>query len=165
MPLTLKEAYARTRRLRFLRNDEIIEARAALLTPADRDLVRATIIFGQPTSMIAKLGRISPTAVRRRVRSLVKRLGSQQFISAARCMHLLSDAQAAVAKHHLLEGKSLRATARATGMPYHEVRMRLTEIKGIIKGMKNLKENYPSLSRKAEKAGTRDLGLGTRQRR
>ena len=46
---------------------------------------------------------------------------------------------------HILQGKSLQATASATSLPYHTVRSLLTEVAGIIEGVRNLKENYPSL--------------------
>ncbi len=89
MALSLREAIART--AQRLREDTVIESRAELLPPADRDLLLAVWIYQQPTGMVARMRGLSPAAVRRRIRILIHRLHSQEFIGAARAMRLLSD--------------------------------------------------------------------------
>ncbi len=150
MPLTLKEtclvsAENNRDKLGFLNDHAVIKARTELLDPADRNLLRAVLIYNQPAKVVAEINRIRPSAVRYRVRKLIARISSPQFVCAARSMGLFNAEQAHVARCHILQGKSLQATVATTGLPYHTIRRLLTEIAGIIEGVRNLKENYPSL--------------------
>ena len=150
MPLTLKEtcfwsAGNKRDNPGFLNDHAVIEARTALLDPEDRNLLRAVLIYNQPTKVIAQINRTSPAAVRHRVRRLIARISSPQFVGAARSLGLFNAEQAAVARCHILQAKSLQATVAATSLPYHTIRRLLTEVAGIIEGVRNLKENYPSL--------------------
>ena len=150
MPLTLKEnCFDFTENKRneqgFLDDQAVIEARTELLDRVDRNLLRAALIYNQPTKIIAQMNRITPSTVRYRIRKLIARIGSAQFVGAARSQGLFNAEQAAVARHHVLQGKSLRATVAATGLPYHTIRRVLAEVDGIIDGMSKAQEKYPSL--------------------
>ena len=152
MRLTLKEEHLLFYRdLRdesgFLGDESVIEARAGLLKPGDRDLLLAALIYNQPAKVIAGLCHISPVTVRRRVWKLVARLGSAEFVDTARSLHLFNPEQEAVARLHIFQGKSLRVIARETSLPYHAIRRLLTEVAWIVEGIRSLKENYPSLKR------------------
>ncbi len=143
MAISLKEAICRDTHFRRIdiREDAEIEARAELLPPADRSLVLAAWIYQQPTAMIAQLRGTSRHAVRRRVRCLVGRLHSEEFIGAARALRLLAADRAEVARLHFCHGLSLRATAKALGMSYHKARRTATEIHGLIRGLNHIRQD------------------------
>ena len=153
MPLTLKEGILLFYRdLRdasgFLGDESVVEARAGLLGPEERGLLLAALIYNQPTKVIAELCHIRPATVRRRVWKLIVRIGSAEFVDTARSLHLLNPEQEAVARLHIFQGKSLRAIARETSLPYHSVQRLLAEVAGIVEGVRSLKENHPSLKRR-----------------
>ena len=137
MGLSLKDAIARS--IPRVREDAVIESRADLLPAADRDLVLAVWTYHQPTRMVADMRGTSADAVRRRLRVLIDRLHSDHFIGAARVMRLLNPGQAEVARLHFCYGLSVRATARATGVGYHETRRLAAEVSGLIVGLKKLR--------------------------
>ena len=145
MVLPLNDSIARQKQLRTLRNDDIIAARADLLAPEDRDLIKAVVINGQSAEMIARIAGVRGSTLRKRVRKLLKRINSPDFIDTARILPLLNPTQLAVAKAHILQGKSIRAVASETNLSYHTVRKTLTQVRAIAAGVKNLKKNYPSL--------------------
>jgi len=143
MTISLKEAICRHAQFRRIdiREDAEIEARAELLPPADRSLVLAAWIYQQPTAVIAQLRGTTPHAVRRRVRCLLGRLHSDEFVGAARALRLLPTDRAAVARLHFCQGLSLHATAKALGISYHKVRRMATEIRGLIHGLKHIRRD------------------------
>ncbi|MDY7011735.1 MAG: hypothetical protein SVV80_13440, partial [Planctomycetota bacterium] len=101
----------------------------------DRNLLRAVLIYNQPTKVVAEINRTSPSSVRYRVRKLIERISSPQFVGAARGLMFFNEEQAAVARYYILQGKSLRDTVATTGLPYHSVRKALSEVNGIIDGL------------------------------
>lgn len=148
MPLTLKETAFRSDRNRcgnagFLGDPAIIEARTELLDPEDKNLLRAVLIYNQPTKVVAEINRTRPSSVRYRVRRLIERIGSPQFVGTARSLGLFNAEQTAVARCHILQGKTLQATVATTGLPYHTVRRVLCEINGIIDGLRKSREPSP----------------------
>jgi len=78
------------------------------------------------------------------VRKLIGRIGSPQFIGAARGLRLFNAEQTAVARCHILQGKTLQATVATTGLQYHTVRRVLSEVNGIIDGLTKSREKSPS---------------------
>lgn len=148
MPLTLKENFFRSTGNRrdksgFLSDQSIIEARTDLLEPDDRNLLRAVLIYNQPTKVVAQVNRTSPSVIRHRIRRLIARISSPQFVSVARSLHLLNDEQFAVVKYHILRGMSFHATAEATSLRYHTIRRVLAEVDGIVAGLVKAEEKYP----------------------
>ena len=148
MPLTLKENFLRsvgTRRDKsgFLSDQSVIEARTNLLDPEDRNLLRAVLIYNQPTKVVAQINRTSTSIIRRRIRRLIVRISSPQFVSVARSLHLLNDEQFTVVKYHILQGRSLQATVDATSLRYHTIRRVLAEVDGIVAGLVKAEEKYP----------------------
>lgn len=158
MPLTLREAIART--LPRVREDAVVEARAELLPAADRDLVLTVWTYQQPTRMVAEMYGISPRVLRRRARSLIDRLHSDEFIGAARAMRLLGDAHAELAKLHFCHGLSVRQAARAMGVGYHKARQMAAEIRGLIGGLRDLRAESDPAQRRASSrvSGKRSRG-------
>jgi DNA-directed RNA polymerase specialized sigma24 family protein len=126
--LTLKDHIARG--MRPEPDEQILLARSALLPPRDQDLVLAVWLHGQPVRMLAGMSRSSPAAIRRRVRLLVRRLHSRDFVAVARLLRRLNPQQVAVARAHFLHGLSQRATARTTNLTYHRTRCLIKEVRG-----------------------------------
>ncbi len=144
MSLPLKEGIIRHCELRLPREENSIKARADLLEPVDRELIMSVMVLGQSVRTVARMTRISPSTLRRRVRRLLSRISSPEFIATARSLHMLNDTQSAVARYHILQGKTMRVTARIMGMPYYKVRKSLAEVVGIAKGMRNISRIYPT---------------------
>ena len=148
MPLTLKETVLRSTGNRrdksgFLSEQSVVEARTDLLDPDDRNLLRAVLIYNQPTKMVAQINQASPSVIRHRIRRLIARISSPQFVSVARSLHLLNDEQFTVVKYHILRGMSLQATVEATSLRYHAIRRVLAEVDGIVAGLVKAEEKYP----------------------
>ena len=148
MPLTLKENFLRSTANRrdksgFLSDQSVIEARTELLDPDDRNLLRAVLIYNQPTKVVAQINRTTPSVIRHRIRRLIARISSPQFVSVARSLHLLNAEQFTVVKYHILRGMSLQATAGATSLRYHAIRRVLAEVDGIVAGLVKAEEKYP----------------------
>ena len=148
MPLTLRENSLRSTGNRrdksgFLSDQSVVEARTDLLDPDDRNLLRAVLIYNQPTKVVAQINRTTLPVIRHRIRRLIARISSQQFVSVARSLHLLNDEQSTVVKYHILQGKSLQATVDATSLQYHTIRRVLAEVDGIVAGLVKAEEKYP----------------------
>lgn len=131
MALSLKESIARCQRI--IADDQIITGRSELLGRADRALVWAVWIDNQSTRQVASLVGVSPSCVRQRVRRIVKHIHSEDFLAAARLLPELSGRHALVARLHFCQGLSCRAAAAKAGIPYHEFRRLVDEVKGIMR--------------------------------
>jgi len=128
MALSLKESIARYHKT--VSDDQIIVGRSELLDRADRVLVRAVWIDNQSTRQVASLVGVSPSCVRQRIRRIVKHMHSEDFLAAARLLPELTGRHALVARLHFCQGLSCRAAADKTGIPYHEFRRLVDEVKG-----------------------------------
>ncbi|MFP4054819.1 MAG: hypothetical protein ACLFV7_13235, partial [Phycisphaerae bacterium] len=62
-------------------------ARASLLHPEERDLIKAVFVHRQAASTIANLMGVDARSLRRRVHRIARRMASQQFLDAARSLH------------------------------------------------------------------------------
>lgn len=131
MALSLKESIARCQKI--ISDDQIIAGRSELLRRDDRVLVRAVWIDNQSTRRVASLAGVTPNCVRQRVRRIVKRIHSEDFLAAARLLPELTGRHAQVARLHFCQGLSCRAAARKTGIPYHEFRRLVDEVRGIVR--------------------------------
>ena len=160
MPIRLREAIARARPR--VREDAVIEARAALLGEDDRDLLLAVWSYQQPTRMVAHLCGASPRAVRHRIRVLLDRLHSQRFLAAARSLRFLNDAQAELARLHFCQGLSVRRSSEAMGISYHRARRLAAEVRGVIKHL----QGPPRRRRRRRRGPRRDtLRRGSQRRK
>lgn len=131
MALSLKESIARYHKT--ISDDQIIVGRSELLDRADRVLVRAVWIDNQSTRQVASLVGVTRSCVRQRVRRIVKHLHSEGFLAAARLLPELTGRHALVARLHFCQALSCRAAADKTGIPYHEFRRLVDEVKGIMR--------------------------------
>jgi DNA-directed RNA polymerase specialized sigma24 family protein len=131
MALSLKESIARCRTI--VSDDRIITGRSKLLARADRVLIHAVWIDNQSTRQVASLVGVSPSCVRQRIRRIVKQMHSEDFLAAAKLLPELTGRHALVARLHFCQGLSCRAAADKTGIPYHEFRRLVDEVKGIMR--------------------------------
>jgi hypothetical protein len=141
MPLPLQESWAV--RKEFVTDPHILIGRCELLRPADRDLV--VTLFGRHGSaeLLAHLGHCHAQTIRRRYRKLLSRLHSERFLLAARSLPYLSGEQADLARLHICQGLSLRATARRIGLTYHQARKLLGQVHGVIQNQALLARRLP----------------------
>lgn len=131
MPMYLKESIARRREV--VRDDQIIEGRSALLARKDRDLLRAIWLDGQSAQRVADMAGVPAPRIRRRVLRLIERIGSKEFLAAARSLPSLRGPHAAVARLCFCQGLTERATAERMGESYHHVRRWVIELRGILR--------------------------------
>ncbi len=131
MALSLKESIARGQWI--VSDDQIITGRSKLLGRTERVLVHAVWIDNQSTRQVASLVGVTPSCVRQRIRRIVKRMHSEDFLAAARLLPELTGRHAVVARLHFCQGLSCRAAADKTGIPYHEFRRLVDEVKGIMR--------------------------------
>jgi DNA-directed RNA polymerase specialized sigma24 family protein len=131
MALSLKESIARYHKA--ISDDQIIVGRSELLGRADRVLVRAVWVDNQSTRQVASLVGVTPSCVRQRIRRIVKHMHSEDFLAAARLLPELTGRHALVARLHFCQGLSCRAAADKAGIPYHEFRRLVDEVKGIMR--------------------------------
>ena len=131
MALSLKESIARYRKI--VSDDRTITGRSKLLRRADRVLIQAVWIDNQSTKQVASLVGVSPSCVRQRIRRIVRHMHSEDFLAAARVLPELTGRHALVARLHFCQGFSCRAAADRAGIPYHEFRRLVDEVKGIMR--------------------------------
>lgn len=96
--------------------------RAAHLPEADAALIRAVYAEGRSVSSLAKMLGRDPRWLRRRVRGLVKRIASPEYIFVATRRAHWAKTRARVAALCILEGRSLREAASELGLTLHTVR-------------------------------------------
>jgi DNA-directed RNA polymerase specialized sigma24 family protein len=136
MAVSLKESVLASGRLP--RSDDVVESRAALLSPVDRDLVEAVLVRGQTTRSLARLMGMSPRGVRDRVNRLTKRMASRAFIDAARSLPYLSPEDAALATLRFCQGYRLRGLCEKLGVSEHTVRRRLVRVEAEIQAINRM---------------------------
>jgi hypothetical protein len=138
MPVSLREAIARSCPLEI--SDELVAGRAALLAKEDRALLEAVWLNDQTCTQVARLARRKRWAVWRKVRKLLERLNSPQFLAAARLLPYLQEPHRSVVQRYFCQGQSLSAVGAATGVGYHETRRILDEVRGVVSAMARAKE-------------------------
>jgi hypothetical protein len=146
MRLSLKEGICLAGRLP--RNDDVVMGRAGLLKAEDRDVLDAVVLRGQPVSSVARLMGVSPRVVRNRVLALSRRMGSRQFLDAARALPYLDAEDAAIAHATFCQGVPQRELCVKMGMTGHALRRRLDQISARIATIRLLKAD--SSGRNAE---------------
>jgi DNA-directed RNA polymerase specialized sigma24 family protein len=122
------------------RSDAVLQGRAEFLAPADRDLVVAVMIRGQPATELARLMESSDRAIRRRVNRLCRRLTSKPFLRAVRALRFLAEDEAKVAQLYFCHGLSQRRLARALGLSVHQLRRKLDHVSAKIDAIHRLSQ-------------------------
>ena len=133
MPISLRESIARG--ATPLPEDALLQSRSLLLSDEDRDLVRAVLLFGQPTRMLARQGHTNARTIQRRVHQLLRHMQSERFLVAARIQDKLTPEQALVAKYHVCQRQTARQTAQRMQVKLHRVRRLIYEVDAIVNGV------------------------------
>lgn len=110
--------------------DQVLQL-AEHLAERDRLLLEQLYRHGQPIAQVARLTRQRPRVLQRRVKHLLKRVASPQYRWVAGRLELLPPELRAVARRGVLQGQSLRETARTTGRTLHEVRVAMVELRAM----------------------------------
>lgn len=118
-------------RLGRLLADRIL-ALAPCLPAPDAALLTALYRDGASFQAVAKVRGVDVRLLRRRVRKLVDRLLSPGFALVATHAASWPAERAAVARAAIIDGLSIRATARQTGIPIHIVRREMLVIEAMI---------------------------------
>ncbi len=111
--------------------DQLV-ALADSLPRAERELIEAVYVDGRSMSELARLARVTPRTMQRRVQRIRKRTQSHYFRYFALQGYRLPADVRPVGQRLLLEGLSLRATATLTRLTLHEVRQRQTRLLALI---------------------------------
>lgn len=91
------------------------------LSAPDRELLCAAFGRGQTPTELGRLLGLGESTVRRRIRTLVRRLNSHAFLYAVREIGRMEPERAAVARICLLRGEPLRVAAAQLGVSIHRV--------------------------------------------
>lgn len=126
MGMPLKESVLQARRLP--RNDDLLMARAALLSRDDRELIEAVFIRGQTTRSLSRMMGVEMRPLRNHVRRLAKRLASRKFLSVARALPYLSAADAQLARLRFCQGRTLRQLREQFNVSEHTLRRWLDHV-------------------------------------
>ncbi|MEX0652662.1 MAG: hypothetical protein WD534_03565 [Phycisphaeraceae bacterium] len=108
--------------------DRVLE-RAVHLAPADRLLLEQVYRHGLSAAEVARLTRQPTRTLQRRVQRLLTHLADPLFAYVAARLELLPPETHPVAQYAILQGHSLRRTARLTGQSLHRVRQHLDTIR------------------------------------
>ncbi|HLO41797.1 MAG TPA: hypothetical protein VK176_12300 [Phycisphaerales bacterium] len=129
---------------------ELILGRAVWLEPHDRVLIESVYRHGQTATQIAMLVDEDARKIRRRIRGLVKRVLSDDFVrtvrrltrsfaneqreagKASRRGSAWNEVRRKVAEECVINGRSLREAARALNLSLHTVRMHHAAVQAVL---------------------------------
>lgn len=111
---------------------EVALARAAHALPDDRALLEAVYERGVPAARVAALMHQPASVVRRRLRVVIERLMSAEAGFVLRHMREWEPERRKVARACILQGRSMRETARHLRMSLHTVRRELNAIRALM---------------------------------
>ena len=137
MALSLRENICSARRLPS--DQAILASRAALLLPADRELVEAVLVRGLSAVSVARMTGSTPRRVANRIKKLSQRLASRQFLDTARALPYLSEEEAELARLRFCAGISARRLGEQLGFSPHALRRRLDSLAAQITMMRRIR--------------------------
>jgi len=111
--------------------EELIE-RSELLLPEDHALIRAVYSEGRTAVEIARLQGVSARAVRARLRRLIARLASREFVVVARESRGWPPMRRRVASAVILQGRTLREAADELRLSLYAVRRHMEHIRVLL---------------------------------
>jgi DNA-directed RNA polymerase specialized sigma24 family protein len=141
----LSEAQDLRRRVARDQRDRLVELAAGLPEP-DRVLVELVIREGRPISQIARLQGVEPLRLRRRLKRLLRRLASDEYLFVSR--HVLVTAlrgepvshwpatRRRVAQACFMHGLSLRQAATALHLSLHAVRGHRDAVRALVQSIR-----------------------------
>ena len=121
-------AQARRRALSRSTSDRVL-ALAEHLAPGDRELVEQVYRHGQALARVARATGTSPHRLNRRLSRILQRMRDPRFHFVLARGALMPREVQAVARRVVVEGRSLRATARLTGLSLHRVRQHMATVR------------------------------------
>jgi DNA-directed RNA polymerase specialized sigma24 family protein len=130
-PEALRADPSRETESELLRQRDLAErlgARASLLPPADRVLLRAAFEDGRSVPELARLSGEPERKVRRRVERLVRRVGSDRFFFVGRHLQRWPPTRRKVAEAVVLSGLSMRRAARELRLTVYAVRLHMEAV-------------------------------------
>ncbi|MEM8756505.1 MAG: hypothetical protein AAGF47_01820 [Planctomycetota bacterium] len=119
------------RRRRTRAQAERISLRADVLDPPERRLIRDLFEDGRPCSAIARELGQNPRSIRRRVRSITRRLLDPRFEFVLTKADAWRPTRRRVAHEHFIRGHSLRETAEQLGLSLYIVRQHRDAIEAL----------------------------------
>lgn len=137
MPISLREDICRVRRVPL--DTDVLLGRAELLLADDRRLLDAVLVRGQTIKTLAELMGVSKRRLGNRIRKLIARLSSRDFLLAARVLSYLPREDAMVAQLRYCAGLSERKLASRLGVSSYAVRRRLDRIEAQIVTIRRLR--------------------------
>lgn len=132
------------------RSVETVYLRSNWLEGRDRFLVDLVYRRGVPISQLAHLMQIRPNSLRRRLRTLVKRLHNPEYLFCLANREKFSAREREILRRHFVQGLTILQTARRCECSRHMVYRTLEKVKERITLCRRLTK--PSL-RKAEQQG------------
>ena len=108
---------------------ETILSLAQHLTQEDRLLIEQVYRHGVPAAHLAKLAGTPSRVMHRRIASLVRRMRDPLFRYVAGHLELLPQDTRATARRVVLQGQSLRQSAKQTGLSLHHTRKHLQTVR------------------------------------
>lgn len=118
------------RRRRKAEQIELVLHRASVLALPDRTLLEWILRDGRTAIQVAHVTKESVRAVRRRVRRLMRRLLSPEFLFVVRERQQWPATRRRVADACIVEGRSMHQTSRDLNMSFHTVRRQIECIAG-----------------------------------
>ncbi len=126
MAVTINERTCRGRKPPVSVN--VLQRRAQLLSPIDREIVIAVLVRGQSAAAVGRIVGTDRSTLRRRVLKISRRITSRKFITAARAMPYLEREDAKIARLRYCEGATVASIGRQIGQASYYIRRRLDKI-------------------------------------
>lgn len=115
------------------RCDDVISWRIQFLNQDDRDLMDAVMLRGVSITVISRMCGVDPQVLRRRVRRLLKRIRSREFVEVIRSLAYLEPADQRVGRMKYCWGYSYRKLCAELSITMHQLRRRLDKLDASIK--------------------------------
>jgi DNA-directed RNA polymerase specialized sigma24 family protein len=122
------EAGLRIRSLSAMVVERVI-LRMGWLEGRDRILVELAFNRGVPIAQLAGLMGVTPTAVRRRLRGLVKRLQSPEYLFCLKNRHRFSFLEREIIRRHFVQALPLKKTAARCGCSAYTVEQTVLKLR------------------------------------
>lgn len=114
------------------RTIDLVYRRSNWLEGKDRVLVELVFGRGVPLCQIAHLMEISRSSVRRKIRSLVRRLESREYLFCLRNQEKFSATEREILRRHFVQGFTIMETARQCKCSRHKVYKTLEKVKRLM---------------------------------
>ena len=114
---------------RYREHVNTLISRSSYLDDMDKTLIRLYLVDGYSISEIALVAGISPCRVSRRLKRLLKRIRSSEYISYLRIHLRLRGIERRIGRDYFLRGISMQRISLETGCSLYRVRQIITGIR------------------------------------